>query len=70
MKNLLETVIYDYKIHNSIELRNWQLQAMKNLERLISNRPISVLVDATCGSGKSTVQHMAIDYVARLKEAE
>lgn len=70
MKNLLETVISDYKIHNSIELRNWQLQAMKNLERLISNRPISVLVDATCGSGKSTVQHMAIDYVARLKEAE
>lgn len=70
MKNLLETVISDYKIYNSIELRNWQLQAMKNLERLISNRPISVLVDATCGSGKSTVQHMAIDYVARLKEEE
>ena len=70
MNNLLETVISDYKIHNSIELRNWQLQAMKTLERLISNRPISVLVDATCGSGKSTVQHMAIDYVARQKEAE
>jgi superfamily II DNA or RNA helicase len=70
MKNLLETVISDYKINNTLELRNWQLQAMKNLERLIGNRPISVLVDATCGSGKSTVQHMAIDYVARLKEAE
>lgn len=70
MKSLLETVIADYETHNSFKLRDWQLQALKNLERLISDRPISVLIDATCGSGKTTVQHLTIDYVARLKETD
>ena len=70
MKNLVETVISDYETTTGYALRAWQLKAMKTLERLISDRTISVLVDATCGSGKSTVQHMTIDYVARLKEEE
>ena len=70
MKKLLETVISDYEIHISNNLRDWQLQAMKKLDRLMSKPRSSVLVDATCGSGKTAVQHLTIDYVARLKEAE
>lgn len=70
MKSLLETVIADYEMHNSIKLRDWQLQALKTLDQLMTKPRISVLVDATCGSGKTTVQHLTIDYVARQKEAE
>lgn len=70
MKNLLKTVISDYETTTGYPLRAWQLQAMKNLDQLMSKPGISVLVDATCGSGKTTVQHLTIDYVARLKEEE
>lgn len=70
MNNLLETCITDYEAHNSIKLRDWQLKAMKTLDQAMCKPRISVLVDATCGSGKTTVQHLTIDYVARLKEAE
>lgn len=70
MNSLLKTCIADYEAHNSIKLRDWQLKAMKTLDQAMSKPRISVLVDATCGSGKTTVQHLTIDYVARLKEAE
>lgn len=70
MKSLLETVIADYELITGYPLRTWQFQALKSLDQLMSKPRISVLVDATCGSGKTTVQHLTIDYVARLKEAD
>lgn len=69
MNNLLETCIADYEANNTFKLRDWQLQAMKTLEQVMTKPRISVLVDATCGSGKTTVQHLTIDYVARQKES-
>ena len=75
MNSLLKTCIADYEAHNSkkvpnFKLRDWQLKAMKTLDQAMCKPRISVLVDATCGSGKTTVQHLTIDYVARLKETE
>ena len=75
MNSLLKTCIAAYEAHNSkkvpnFKLRDWQLKAMKTLDQAMCKPRISVLVDATCGSGKTTVQHLTIDYVARLKETE